>query len=523
MNSENDIGPNKGQFGAARHPVAKKYPGRTSRNRLYAIGGIGALVIAGLFFYDAWLNNGALVSSGPLTSNHAAFGTDCQSCHTPGEGVPDANCQSCHEKFGDELGIHTFEAHYLYRSGDLSRVTPSANEVSCSTCHNEHQGVDHPISLVADAQCSQCHTDITHFNGGHPEFDIIAEERIDDANLFFPHSLHVAELQRREDLVDIEKACLYCHEADDDGKGFEPIDFESDCDACHLSSSTATPFLAVREGNSPGVETIQSIASGQGAGTRWAFFANAEEYQQRGNSVRKRPVYHADPWIMENLRRIRKQLYPGDNLADLLLTSGDVETQDVDILYEEALATLQQYVDDLRNQPGRTIQTEIAQAEALLNTVERRLDNQYEGRDDSQFIISEASLNPALSESEVQSYLSLADQLTQPCQECHQVSQATIQRVQTDQRTLIRSEFDHAAHVIQARCMDCHNQIPIEQFVALDSIPPPEVDRAELFNIPSVASCQQCHDTDKASDTCITCHAFHPDKSQRSNLLLYLD
>ena len=35
--------------------------------------------------------------------------------------------------------------------------------------------------------------------------------------------------------------------------------------------------------------------------------------------------------------------------------------------------------------------------------------------------------------------------------------------------------------------------------------------------------CQECHQPDLASNRCTNCHLFHPNKSRRSHLLLYLD
>ncbi|MEZ4701012.1 MAG: cytochrome c3 family protein [Rhodothermales bacterium] len=511
----------KGRFGRFGFPVATTYPSRRRRLPLYAVGVAGALILGGVFAFDAAVGGGTLVSDGPLSSNHAGFGGDCASCHTPTMGVTDDKCAVCHEKFGDNLGLHSLDAHYVYRSGDYSRIVPASTDVTCASCHREHEGPHADIAAVPDATCGSCH-DVSGFDT-HPEFEAVTTSDTDAANLNFPHTLHVSELRRRESLVDIEQACLYCHNADADGKGFQPIDFEAHCDACHLTTSTATPFLDVAAGATPGVRTLQTIVSAQRAGNRWAFFANPDEFQTRGASVRKRPVYHADPWIIENLRSLRQVLYPASNLADLLTTSADVAPRDANVLYEEAIQTLRTYIDELRNQPDRAVQAELERAGELLTRVERQLADPLSPRDETQFLVSAAELNPALSPAQVEAYQKVVSDLTQPCQECHVVEKATIKRVQTDQRTFIRAEFDHRAHIIQARCLDCHGELPIRQFAAIDSIPPPEVDRAEIHNLPHIATCQTCHADDKASNTCATCHVFHPDTEQRSNLLLYLE
>ncbi|MDZ4698176.1 MAG: cytochrome c3 family protein [Rhodothermales bacterium] len=511
----------KGLFGKFGFPVATRYPARRRRMTLYLAGSLGALALAILFAFDAAFSDGSFVSNGPLSSNHAGFGGDCASCHTPSMGVEDTKCAVCHEKFGDDLGLHSLDAHYVYRSGDYSRIVPASTEATCASCHREHEGPRADISAVNDVSCAQCH-EVDSFEE-HPQFDAVTERTADAANLHFSHSQHVSELRRKEDLADIEQTCLYCHNADAEGKGFEPIQFDAHCDACHLTTSTATPFVEVTSGASPGVRTLQAIAGAQAAGNRWAYFTNPDEFQARGTTLRKRPVYHADPWVLENLRTLRQALYPSSNLADLLTTSADVDPRDAHLLYGEAIETLRSYIDELRNQPDRAVQTELEQAGALLTRVERQLADPLRLRDETQFMVSAAELNPALTPAQVKAYEHVVDELTMPCQTCHVVEKATIKRVQADQGTYIRSEFNHRAHIIQARCLDCHGELPIRQFAAIDSIPSPEVDRAEIHNLPGIATCQTCHATDKAPDTCLTCHAFHPDTAQRSNLLQYLE
>ncbi len=502
-------------------PVARTYPKGRSKRLLYLVGVAGALVLVGLFAFDVTFLNAGTLAGGKLTSHHASFGAECNSCHTPVEGVVDEKCEVCHEKYGDNIGIHSFEAHYLYRSTDFSRVVPSVDEVSCVTCHSEHDGRDAQPTMVADAQCASCH-DLKGFDV-HPEFDFVAERLVDEANLKFPHVYHVTELQDREKLADVEKTCLYCHNAEADGKGFQPIDFEAHCDACHLSTSDGTDFVQIAAGSTPGVATLATIQNQQRPGSRWAFYTNPEEFQSRGNAVRKRPVYHEDPWVLENLRRLRTALYPSSNLADLLKTSADVAPHNSDVLYGEALQTLRHYVAELRNEPNREVQSELSAAEELMTLVENRLKDPLQPQDESQFLVSAAALNSSLSEDEVAAFDRVIEGLTEPCQTCHVVEKATIKRVQVDQKTLRRADFDHRAHIIQARCVDCHNNIPIKELAGTDSLPPADVDRAAIHNLPALATCQSCHAENLATSNCVACHPFHPDKSQRSNLLLYLE
>jgi hypothetical protein len=514
----------KGFFSDGRLPVTKTYVYARSRTLMFLIGGLGALAVALVFAFNATVQRGTLISNGPLSSNHAVFGEDCSTCHTPFGDVTDDQCNVCHEKYGDEVGIHTFASHYLYRSGDFTRLVPSPDEVSCKTCHTEHVGREAPITKVPDAQCLSCH-DFGSFNTHHPEFEPSAEEVVDEAHLKFTHAHHVDEVRKHEDLADVEQTCLYCHNPDPDGKNFQALDFDRHCDACHLTVSIATPWLMTAEDatpGEPGAITLETIRSEQAPGTRWADYMNPGEFQQSSTRIRKRPLYHEDPWVLENLKRSRAVLYPSRGLADLLNVSADVEPNDARVLYEEALATLRAYAEGLRAQPEREVQDELDEVNRLIQRATERLRDPYAPLDETRFSISVADLNPDLTPDQVVSYRDFIDQLTQPCQQCHLVETATLARPQVDQEVLTRAEFDHGAHIIHRRCLQCHTEIPIQQLTATETKVDSLRDNAAILNIPTLATCQTCHTDDKASNTCVTCHLFHPDKSQRSNLLLYL-
>lgn len=512
----------KGAFGDVRLPVAKEYVYPGSRNWMFIIGGVGALLIFGVFAFNTAIQKGTLISNGPLSSNHAGFGDQCSTCHNALGDVTNDKCMVCHEKYGDEVGVHTFTSHYLYRSGDFTRVVPSENEAACFTCHNEHVGRDNAITAVTDDQCAVCH-EFESFNDGHPEFAFVGDSLSDPGNLKFPHTLHVLQVRARQGVTDAEQTCLYCHTPDTDGKNFQPLSFEKACNACHLTTVISTDWLDTSSGDGLGVATLETIRSSGDPGTLWAYYTNPNEFRSRGPQIQKSPVYHEDRWIMENLRRIRAVLYPNTGLADLLHATSDVPPNEAKVLYEEALATLTEYADNLRNQPDRRVQRELDEIDAMLSLVRQRLRDPYAPLDETQFMVSPSQLNESLTPDQIRGYERLADRLTRPCQKCHYVRDATIVRARAEQDQLVRAEFDHRAHIIQQRCLDCHNQIPIAQAAATNTPADRAADHAAIQNLPSIATCQSCHDEKKAANTCITCHLFHPDKSQHANLLLYLE
>ncbi len=539
----------KGSFGVARLPVALNYIFPDRRRTMIVIGGLACLALLGYFLADFFLLKSSFTASGPVSSYHATFEKDCAKCHDQFKAVTDANCSVCHEKAGaktdavtgDEQKIYTFAAHYLYRSENVEQVKAAKpayadRETPCYICHQEHKGREARITNVPDSRCLDCHR-YGSFNKTHPEFDFAVEKIPDDSTMKFTHIKHVREVVKLEKLVDIERACLYCHNPQPDGKNFGLINFDQHCDACHLTTSVATSPLKVKDDAdpyAPGVETLEAIRQRRGPGTLWAFYANPFEFKPRGNRVVKQPLYHQDPWILENLRRIRRLLYPDLEFADLLKAAGKLTSQSPQALsatvYQEAIQTLQNYSLQLRNRPEPEIQRDLAQIDSLLKEAQSTLRRQTNTIAGPPFLAQPAPPNPALDATQIADLKAFAQDVAgPPCLECHIVSNANILRVQKDQRILKRAEFDHRAHTLERRCLECHTQIAITKEVNGATVVRPQTevseleDRAAIQNIPNIANCRDCHNPAESSNRCVTCHYFHPNKTQRSSLLLYLD
>ncbi len=488
--------------------------------------GLLALIVA-IATVDFVARDGGLLASGPLSSAHASLSNDCSACHTPGGEVVNDACSTCHEKYGDELGVYTFSAHYLYRTNDFQRLVPSPQEVPCSSCHPEHQGSQAEIISIEDSRCLDCHA-YGSFNRDHPPFEV-APVPAEEAPLSFTHIHHVKEVMERQQLVDLEKACLHCHQPRPDGKSFQAIDFGLHCDSCHLTTGVGTPRLPIAAAGSDeiGVETLDAILQQGAPGSRWALFTNPGEFRQAGNGVRKSPLDHRDPWVLHNLRRLRGLLFEDPGLADLLQASADIPPDQVRDLYREAIETLEGYTLGLRSTPDGEVQKELERIEGMLRELRRALRDPYTPLDETHFPLALGEPREGLSEERKEEIHSLIADLTQPCTSCHRVEDATIQRVQKDQRTWNRAEFNHRAHILQRRCLDCHQEIPFEEYLGDGAVstekPPADLDHAGIENLPTMETCQDCHRPQVASNRCATCHVFHPDQSRRSELLLYLD
>lgn len=522
----------KGTFSNVRLPIAQKYIYPFSRKRMMQIGGIVCLALALYVLINAFFQKNSFFSEGPLSANHANFETDCARCHESFKSVDNAKCSVCHEKANTKLGVYSFATHYLYRSGDNRRITNAQqrnahNEMPCLSCHPDHLGRNASITQVPDSKCVSCH-EYGSFNKNHPQFGFVRNNVPHDSTLVFTHIKHTREVLKKAGSINIESACLYCHRSGPDGKHFMPVNFDAHCADCHQPVKNETPALAVVDpGNPavPGVETLQMIQSRRAPGTFWSFYTNPNEFAIRqGTKVVKSPVYHKDPWILENLKLIRKTLYTEVGLTDLLNTIGGMSMKSADPLYREALMTLRGYINGLRGRPESEVQMELAHIDTLLRGVKTKIGTTSLDLSASAFSPTKYIQNPALTVGQINDLEDFALKVAKPCLDCHIVEHAAILRVNPDQRVLDRAEFNHRAHILQRRCLECHTEIPVNQ-VLVDKDTSKALlamDRSSVQNIPKIENCFQCHTPREASTACVTCHEMHPNKDQKTNLQLFV-
>lgn len=502
----------KGTLGQPKLSLSKNYIVPPSRKRLFLWGGLGTLVLLALIAVNVSFFKGTFLANGPLASAHAGMSGDCNACHTAFTATAEDKCVACHETGGNALGAFSFSAHYLYHTQDFQRDIPSGKEHSCSTCHQEHMGRTAQISAVTDARCLTCH-DGHRFDKAHPVFAKASEP--EPVSLKFPHVAHIRELMQERDLQSVEETCAQCHELSSDGAHFKPLSFDAYCDDCHLNSSETTPRLPIATNETIGVRTLETIRANQTAGSRWTMFANPAEYRVVANRfVSKSPLHHKDPWILENLRQLRKQIYPDAGLADLIQADVDVPADQLKTLYEEAIATLGMYADELRSRPEQEVQAELVRIHQSLDILKKKLEDPYVVLDETEFLLALQQKRQGLTAEELEETETLANDLTQPCQTCHVVQDFTIKRVDISQRAFTKATFNHAAHLIQSSCLDCHNKFPAGSFLFEEA---PDVEMpASVQNLPDIETCRTCHSQNAAANSCITCHQFHPENKRFS-------
>lgn len=503
----------KGFFSKIDLSVASKYVYPRSRASILYIGAALTLLCVSILAYNFLFGQATLLTSGPLSPAHATLSNDCMHCHAEFSRVNDAQCAVCHEKYGDAVGIHTFRAHYLYRTDDYSRVFTRENEQNCAQCHREHQTQPASLLHVDDAACVVCHQFGT-FNQNHPPFAFEQQIGGERAGINFNHIPHVQEIQHRKNIVDLEAACMQCHLPTADGAAFQAIDFDVNCSACHLLGAESTAWLPVKNTDrTPGVLTLDALKQNERA-----VYENirpidegAFARRRRGQQIRKSAVTHKDAWILANLALLRREIYPGLGLADLLATTAaDPLSTEKRALYDEALNKLQMAEKSLRAGAGPSLQSELSTIRQYLDDIASRLSDPTTVLDGSKWRLSPALENPDFSPKTIASYQILISDLTQPCQKCHFIKYASLVRVQKDQRILQRAEFNHRTHIIQQSCFECHNEIRFPEFGQNADSLAQATDVATTQNVPGIEKCQTCHKSDAVSNRCITCHRFHP-------------
>ncbi len=526
MDQKEDRSRTKGSFGPVGLPITKKHIFPASRKKMIVWGLAVSLGLVFIFLMGTFFLNDRFASPGPVSSKHANFESNCSKCHGVSRKATDTTkqCKVCHEKTGDKPGVYTYAAHYLYNTKDTSRIAAGQKQhgktdAPCSVCHTEHQGRKAMITHVEDTNCVDCHQ-YGSFNKKHPEFEFAKKKISDDSTLKFTHIKHtklvMEKIQKETGSLYTEKACFYCHQPKPDGKEFQPILFEPHCgNGCHLTSSSKTPSLAIFNPSSPapGVWTVEMLKQNTSLGTDWLAFSNSNEFKPKPvDKIQKSPVRHSDPWILENLKRNRQAVYPNSDLADLVKATP--VKNGADRSYKEAIATLKGYVASLRGKPE--IEMELDNLSAALNTAALQ--------EAPASIGITGLVGPVV---EKQEYEAFALRLAEPCLECHSIEKMQVQGVRAQQQTLHRALFDHRAHITERRCLECHTTIPIakalEGKIKEKEILEKKLDHSGIQNIPTIENCIACHKPSAASNSCVTCHDMHPNKTQRGNLQLFVD
>lgn len=227
---------------------------------------------AGIHGDTAW-------SSGTLSVAHKNLGQDCQACHVqPFVAVRDNACMTCHQQDAHQ---HIADGTRLLKArgeptgfaGFQRAVATAFNKPAgrCVDCHTEHEGAG-AMQPTRRQFCTDCHdglksrlsdtkiADAADFGTAHPQFRpmLVAGIAGDGKPLFqravwqdglkentglkFTHGQHLSKtngvaqmVRRRPGQYGSGEAlgCQDCHQTEDGGARFKPVEMEKACQSCH--------------------------------------------------------------------------------------------------------------------------------------------------------------------------------------------------------------------------------------------------------------------------------------------------
>ncbi len=207
--------------------------------------------------------------------------------------------------------------------------------MACARCHVEHRGAQAHLVTVDDTQCVACHGERRPPEGGqsppritsladHPELALLrgrpdaaakGQPPSRPAGFYFSHRDHVQEV--RSGLAPAEQAgaaeaqlCAACH-ALGNGLGGAQRDFlalaaPSACFRCHAHDK----HLKVRP--APAGELLAALVPGSPP-TPLSCDALPRDFRCSDGQVEKAGVVHKDSWVLLNVRKLRRELYPEDH------------------------------------------------------------------------------------------------------------------------------------------------------------------------------------------------------------------
>ncbi len=155
------------------------------------------------------------------------------------------------------------------------RVDPT-QELACATCHREHHGAAHDLTLMSDNACQACHQQQIHsFATDHPEFKNWPTRR--RTQIAFDHGAHQLKHFPKENgpKEKLEFACATCHKQDRNGAFQRTLDYESTCAKCHESKIEASWDSGIAMFSLPMIEVETLSAAGHNIG-QWPVQASEE-------------------------------------------------------------------------------------------------------------------------------------------------------------------------------------------------------------------------------------------------------
>jgi hypothetical protein len=283
-----------------------------NRRRMAVLWTLG-LTIGLLTVAMASHGNQEIIRPGPMSIHHSDI-SDCGACHGDVASTPSAwlaaafetmapgranrGCLACHDMGKDGENVHSTGRSMLAEMTDRTIAQDSAHggptdvtltsvlfqlgqedrrDLSCATCHQEHQGSEADLSWMDNRRCQSCHAvPFESFAAGHPRPPDYPYHR--RTRLIFDHVRHIDKYFEKE----ADKApdrCESCHQPDPTGRSMQVASFDAMCADCHIGdidgSARATGPKGVAFLSIPGLD-LQSLEDRGAAVGGWPELSEAE-------------------------------------------------------------------------------------------------------------------------------------------------------------------------------------------------------------------------------------------------------
>ncbi len=258
--------------------------------------------------------------------------------------------------------------------------------------------------------------------------------------------------------------------------------------AAGLSRVEDVEVAAIAAGDAASASELQTKLSTLKAAGMLSAAIPGDDYEARRKELLAalEAIEGADPGLKlraDDLRRRVAALRPGDTGAEILKRALDQRKADLArvadeiALRESGLAPPSMALLAAQQRAIRDALKEVRSRLALL----------------SEGPAPKAKITPEERERKKQS----AEVLVAPCAKCHVFKEAALTRVAPARRVLVRSNFVHGPHLLQAECFRCHAGVERSK-------------KSSDVNFKGVASCQECHAPGRTREDCASCHKYHP-------------
>ncbi len=302
--------------GPARSPKTERpAPPGSRRDRVAMLFALVTVLALGSAFFVS--KDMMFLMPGPLTSAHGAI-ENCSDCHTKSGGgklswlhglvagdrhADSQACLTCHKMPATAFNAHSASNEALQQS--TMRLTKIAAEIPapqtaraqslafpadkviarglhCSTCHQEHQGVNFNLGTISNEQCRSCHVvKFDSFDGHHPKFEKYPFKR--RTRIIFDHAGHFGnhfpEVAKKNPAARIPETCATCHDSRKDKQVMAVAPFEQTCTGCHLDQITGKERVSGPKGIAfltlPGLD-LQTLRKKKAAIGEWPDASEAE-------------------------------------------------------------------------------------------------------------------------------------------------------------------------------------------------------------------------------------------------------